>query len=113
MLCAKFGRNWLSGSGEEHLIYSLFLNYLPLEKGGALHLNKLESPLTNDALCKVWLKFAQRFWRRFFSFVNVFSLSCSYLPWENGEALHLNKLEFPLPKSLVEIRPVILEKMNM
>ena len=38
--------------------------YLPLEKGGALQLNKLESPLPKDALCQVWLKLAQWFWRR-------------------------------------------------
>ena len=45
-------------------VLSLFRNYLPLEKGGALHLNKLESPLPKDALCYVWLKLAQWFWRR-------------------------------------------------
>ena len=33
-------------------------------KGEALRLNKLESPLPKDALCQVWLKFAQWFWRR-------------------------------------------------
>ena len=44
-------------SGEEDFffnsvnVFSLFLNYLPLEKDGALHLNKLESPLPKDALC--------------------------------------------------------------
>ena len=51
MLCAKFGWNWPSGSREEDfLISSMFFyailyicNYLPLEKSGALHLNKLES----------------------------------------------------------------------
>ena len=32
--------------------------YLPLEKGVALHLIKHESPLPNNALCKVWLKLA-------------------------------------------------------
>ena len=69
MLCAKFGWNWLSGSGEEDfLILSMFFpyfcNYLPLEKGGALHLNKLESPSPKDALCQVWLNLAQWFWRR-------------------------------------------------
>ena len=36
----------------------------PLEKGGALHLYKLESPSSKDALCQVWLKLTQRFWRR-------------------------------------------------
>ena len=45
-------------------VFSLFPNYLPLEKDGALHLNKLESPSPKDALCQVWLKFAQWFWRR-------------------------------------------------
>ena len=47
-------------------VFSLFRNYLPLEKGGAYHLNKLESPLPKDALCQVWLKLAQWFWREDF-----------------------------------------------
>ena len=38
--------------------------YLPLEKGVALHLNKLKSPLLKDALCQVWLKLAKWFWNR-------------------------------------------------
>ena len=63
-----------------------------------LHLNKLESPSPKDALCQVWLKLNQWFWRRsFFNFVNVFSLFRNYLPLEKGGALHLNKLESPLP----------------
>ena len=33
-------------------VFLLFCNYLPLEKGGVLHLNKLESPSPKDAL---WL----------------------------------------------------------
>ena len=41
-----------------------FLNYLPLEKGGALHYNKLEFPSPKDASCQVWLKLTQWFWRR-------------------------------------------------
>ena len=36
--------------------FSLFRYYLPLEKGGVLCLNKLESPSPKDALCQVWLK---------------------------------------------------------
>ena len=79
-------------------VFSLFHNYLPLEKGGALHLNKLESPSPKDALCQVWLKLAQWFWRRrFFNFVNVFSLFHYYLPLEKSRALLLNKLESPSP----------------
>ena len=31
----------------------LFRNYLPLENGVALHLNKLEFPLPKDAFCQV------------------------------------------------------------
>ena len=46
--------------------FSLFQNNLPLEKGGALHLNKLESPSPKDGLCQVWSKLAQWFWRRGF-----------------------------------------------
>ena len=81
-------------------VFSLFYNYLPLEKGGALHLNKLISPSPKDALFKVWLKLAQWFWRRrFLNFVNVFSLFRNYLPLEKGGALCLNKLESPLPKN--------------
>ena len=39
-------------------VFSLFRNYLPLQKGGTLHLNNLESILPKDALYKVWLKLA-------------------------------------------------------
>ena len=107
MLCAKFGWNWLSGSGEEEFfnfvdVFSLFRNYLPLEKGGGLYLDNLISPSPKDALCQDWLKLAQWFWRRrFFNFVNFFfviSYICNYLPLEKSGALHLNKLESPLPK---------------
>ena len=70
MHCAKFGWNKPSGSGEEFFnfvnVFSLFRNYLPLEKGGVLHLNKLESPSPGDNLCQVWLKLTQWFWRRRF-----------------------------------------------
>ena len=76
------------------MYFSLFHNYLPLDKGRALHLNKLESPPPKDALCQVWLKLAQWFWRkRFLNSINVFSLFSNYLPLEKDRALHLNKLE--------------------
>ena len=69
ILCAQFAWSWPSGSGKEDLfnfvsVFLLFRNYLPLEKGGALHLNKLESSSPKDALCQVWFKLAQSFWRR-------------------------------------------------
>ena len=84
-------------------VFSLFHNYLPLEKERALHLNKLESSSPKDALCQVWLKLAQWFWRRNFftiNFDNVFSLFHNYLPLKKGGALHLNQLESLSPKML-------------
>ena len=79
------------------------ISYLsPFGKGlalWALHLKQLESPSPKDALCKVWLKLAQWFWRRrFFNFVNAFLLFRNYLSLEKGRALHLQKLESPSPK---------------
>ena len=79
------------------------------------HLKTLESPSPKDALCQDWLKLAQWLWRRrFFNFVNVFSLFRNYLPLEKGRALHLNNLESLIQgyfvPSLVEIGPVVLEK---
>ena len=95
--------NCLEGSWEDDFFYfvnvfSLFHNYLPLEKGRALHLNKLESTSPKDAMYQVWLKLARWFWRSiFFNFVYVFLPFRNYLPLEKGGALHLNKLESPSP----------------
>ena len=80
-------------------VLSLFRNYLPFVKGGAIRLNKLESPSSKDALCQVKLKLAPWFWRRrFLNFVNVFSLFHYHLPLEKGGALNLIKLESPSPR---------------
>ena len=80
-------------------VFSLFCNYLHLEKGMALHLNKLDSSSPKDALCQAWLKLTLWFLRRrFFKFVNIFSLFPYYLPLEKGMALHLVKLESPIPE---------------
>ena len=51
----------------------------------------------------------------FLNFVNVFSLFHNYLPLEKSWALHLNKIESPLPyigfvPSLVGFGLVVLEK---
>ena len=103
MIFAKFGWYWPSSSGLELFfrfvnVFSQLRNYLPLEKGGALHSNNPESPLPKNALCQVWLKLAKWFLRtRFLKFVNVFSLFRYYLPLGKGGTLHLNKLEFPSP----------------
>ena len=90
MLCAKFGWNWPSNSWEVDFwkfvnVFSLFRNYHPLEKGWALHLNKLRSPSSKDVLCQVWMKLVQLFLSRFFfNVVNVFLLLHNYLPLERA-----------------------------
>ena len=63
-------------------VFLLFHNYIHLEKGAALFLNKLGFRSPKDALCKVWLKLAKWFWRR--RFVNVFSLFRNYLSWKRA-----------------------------
>ena len=97
-------------------VFSLFCNYLPLEKGRTLHLNKLESPSPKDALWQVWLKLAQWFWRRrFLNFVNVFSLFWIISPWKRAGPFFWKKTWIPLTTecfvpSWVEIGSVVLEK---
>ena len=80
--------------------FSLFRYYFPWKKGGALHWNKRESSSSKDALCQVWLEFAQWLWRRrFLNFIKVFLLFGYSLPLEmGGGALHLNKLESLYPR---------------
>ena len=81
--------------------------------GWALHLNKVESSSSKEALCQVWLKLA--FWRRrFFKFVKVFSIFCNCLPlkkmgpfiWTTW-ALIIQECFVP---NLVEIGSLVLEK---
>ena len=120
MLCVKFGWNWSCGSEEQDFknffsIFLLFRNYLSFEKGVALHLNKLEFPLPKDALCQVWLKLAQRFWRRFLNFVNVFSLFCNIFLWKKDGILFIEQTWIPVIQrcfvpNLVEIGWMALEK---
>jgi hypothetical protein len=69
MICTKFYWIWLAGSGEEDFKknfskFLLFRYYLPLGKGVVLHVYNSESSLPKDDLCQLWLKLAQRFWRR-------------------------------------------------
>ena len=42
-------------------LFSLIRNYLPLEKGVALHLNKIESPLLKDALSLIHIWRCRRY----------------------------------------------------
>ena len=80
------------------------------------YFNNFEYPLPKGALCQVWLKLAQWFWKRFLNFVSVFSGLCNslpnrffnfvyvfllfgnYVPLQKGVALNRYKLKFPLPK---------------
>ena len=102
-------------------VFLLFRNYLPLEEGGALHLNKLEFPSPKDALCQVWLKLAHLVQEKkiFFYFVNVFSLFGNYLPFGKGRGPSFEQIWIPFSEgcfvtSLVEIGSVVLEmKMKM
>ena len=81
------------------MYFSLFCNYLPLKKGMALHLNKLEIMSPKDALCQVWLKLAKRFWRRrFLNFIKPILIFCNQLPLVKGVGLHLYKIESSSPK---------------
>ena len=94
MVFAKFGWNWLSGSGEDCYICQfilLFRNYLP--------------------------SVVQWFGRRcfFFKFINVFSLFGNYLLLEKNRALYMNKLKSSLPKYALcqvffEIGRMVLER---
>jgi hypothetical protein len=53
-----------------------------------------------DALCQIWLKLAQWFWRRrFLNDPTLFLDFCDYLAFENDLALDLYNFEFPLPKN--------------
>ena len=54
----ELGKNWPHSSKTEYFCifsiqYYYFVIISPLEKGVALHLNKYEFPLSNDALCHV------------------------------------------------------------
>ena len=76
---------------------------------------ELESPLPKDTLCKIWLKLANRFWRRFLNFVNVFSPFRYHLSLEKVWLYIWTDLNLLYPRMLcdvcmVEIVPVVLEK---
>ena len=98
-------------------VFLLFLYYLPLEKGRALRLNKPKTPLPKDALCQNLVKIGPvDLERKALQFCQCIFTISFYLPFEKGGALHLYKLESPLPmNALYQVclklaLPVVLEK---
>ena len=98
-------------------VFSQFCNYLPLEKGVALDLIKLEFLSPKECFAPSLVKIGPAVLEKKILkiFVNVISHFRNYLPLKKGVAFHLIKLESPSPKdallpSLVEIGPVVLEK---
>ena len=65
-------------------LFSLFCHYLRLEKHAALYLKKLESPLPSNALCQVWWKLAQ--W--FFKFLQCIFVISLWLPLRERSLQH-------------------------
>ena len=91
-------------------------HYLLYENLMVLHLNKLETPSPKNALCKVWFKLAQWFWRRRFLFNSsvYFRYFTIISPMKRAEPFiwtNLNSLHPRMPcAKLVEISPAVLEK---
>ena len=98
------------------MYFRYFVIISPFEKGMALHLNKLESPLPKDALCQVWLKLDQWYWRRrFLKFHQcIYKISLlSLLGKECGPSLEETWIAFTqgcFVPSLVVIGSMVLEK---
>ena len=97
-------------------VFLLFLSNLPLERGVALHLYKLESPSPKNALCQVWWKLAQWYCRR--RFLKILSMYFCYFliisPWKRvGPSFEQTWILFTqgcFVPNLVEIGLVALEK---
>ena len=80
-------------------IILLFCYYLPLENGLALHLNKLESPSSMDALCQAFMKLARDSREEDFKIFSICLHFCYYPTLEKGVAFHLNKQKSPPSKA--------------
>ena len=103
MLCAKIDWNWLNGSGEEtFLISSMYFCYFvisPLWKGQGLSFEQTWNPFTQGCIVPSLVEIGRVVLeKKFFYFVNVFSLFYNNLPLKMGWVLHLNKRESPSPK---------------
>ena len=76
----------------------LFLNYLPLQIEQGSSFEHTWIPFTKGCIVPSLVKIGPLFQKRkFLIFANVFLIFHDHLPLEKGRALHLNKLDFPLP----------------
>ena len=83
------------------MYFYYFIIIFILEKDRALHLNKLGSPSTKDAMYQVWLKLVQWFFNiGFFNFGNVFLLFHNYLPLEKAGLFIWINLDSLYPRML-------------
>ena len=115
MHCAKFGWNWLSGSGEEDfLISSMCFHYFviisPWKRAGLFwtNLNPLHPRMHCAKFGWNWLSGSGE--EDFFNFVNVFSLFRNYLPLEKGRALFKKKTWINFTQEFGWNGPMVLEK---
>ena len=73
-----------------------------------------EKKPTKSALCQVWLKSGQWFWRlKILKTVHLFSLYVAIIPLWKGCSILLNKNESTLPYSDSLTHAVILEKKSL
>ena len=88
-------------------VFLLCCKYLPLKKGRALDLNKLESPSPKDELYQVWLKLDHWFWRR-----NYFSMYfCKFViisPWK-GQGPSFEQTWIPFTQEWFTCMPSLVE----
>ena len=105
MLCAKFGWNWLSGSGEEDfLIFSMYFHYFviisPWKRAEHFIWKNLNTLHPRMLCAKFSWNWISGFRRRFLNFLNVFSPFRNYLALEKGGAFHLIIIESRYPRML-------------
>ena len=85
LLCAKFGWFWKKNFLNFVNVFLLFRFYLPLEKGMALHLFKLESTSSKNAVYQVFWISSMYF--RYFVIISPWK-SVGHFIWTNLNPLH-------------------------
>ena len=113
MLCAKFGWNWPSGSGEMH--FCNFVIIPPWKRVGPFIWIKLNSLHQSIHCAKLGWKLAQWLLRRIFLKMSMYFHNCTIIsPWKR-RGPSFEQTWIPITKksfvpSLVEISPIVLEK---